>query len=57
MPPANAPYGPAASSGVASSAKIHGTSRKYFALYVAELQFRYKNRRNAEILGAAIGNV
>jgi hypothetical protein len=30
-------------------------SRKYMPLYVAEFQFRYNNRENADIFGAAIG--
>jgi hypothetical protein len=29
-------------------------SRKYIPLYVAEFQFRYNNRENADILGTAI---
>lgn len=34
----------------------HKVSRKYLALYVAEFQFRYNNRHNADIFGAAIEN-
>jgi predicted RNA-binding Zn-ribbon protein involved in translation (DUF1610 family) len=33
---------------------FHKVSRKYMALYVAEFQFRYNNRENADIFGAAI---
>jgi hypothetical protein len=33
----------------------HKVSRKYLALYVAEFQFRYNNRFNDDIFGAAIG--
>ncbi len=33
----------------------HKVSRKYLPLYVAEFQFRYNNRLNADIFGAAIG--
>jgi transposase-like protein len=29
-------------------------SKKYMALYVAEFQFRYNNRENADIFGAVI---
>src|SRR5437868_6816622 len=33
---------------------FHKVSRKYMALYVAEFQFRYNNRMNADIFSAAI---
>ena len=33
---------------------FHKVSRKYLPLYVAEFQFRYNNRGNADIFGAAI---
>jgi hypothetical protein len=33
---------------------FHKLSRKYMALYVAEFQFRYNNRENADIFGTAI---
>jgi len=33
---------------------FHKMSRKYMPLYVAEFQFRYNNRRNADIFGTAI---
>jgi len=33
---------------------FHKVSRKYLPLYVAEFQFRYNNRRNADIFGTAI---
>lgn len=33
---------------------FHKVSRKYLPLYIAEFQFRYNNRRNADIFGAAI---
>ena len=32
----------------------HKVSRKYLPLYVAEFQFRYNNRMNADIFGAAL---
>jgi transposase-like protein len=34
---------------------FHKVSKKYLPLYVAEFQFRYNNRLNADIFGAAIG--
>jgi IS1 family transposase len=34
---------------------FHKVRDKYLALYVAEFQFRYNNRDNADIFGAAIG--
>ena len=33
---------------------FHKVSKKYLPLYVAEFQFRYNNRDNAHIVGAAI---
>jgi transposase-like protein len=33
---------------------FHKVSRKYMPLYIAEFQFRYNNRMNADIFGAAI---
>jgi hypothetical protein len=33
---------------------FHKVSRKYMSLYVAEFQFRYNNRMNADIFGTAI---
>jgi hypothetical protein len=33
---------------------FHKVSRKYMALYVAEFQFRYNNRKNSDIFGTAI---
>jgi hypothetical protein len=33
---------------------FHKVSAKYLPLYVAEFQFRYNNRANADIFGAAI---
>jgi hypothetical protein len=33
---------------------FHKVSRKYMPLYVAEFQFRYNNRFNADIFGTAI---
>jgi hypothetical protein len=33
---------------------FHKVSRKYLPLYVVEFQFRYNNRINADIFGAAI---
>jgi len=35
----------------------HRVSRKYFPLYVADFQFRYNHRRNADIFGAAFGTM
>jgi len=35
----------------------HKVSRKYLPLYVAEFQFRYNNRENADIFGTAIRGV
>jgi hypothetical protein len=32
----------------------HKVSRKYLPLYVAEFEFRYNNRHNPDIFGAAI---
>jgi transposase-like protein/IS1 family transposase len=34
---------------------FHKMSAKYMPLYVAEFQFRYNNRQNADIFGTAIG--
>lgn len=34
---------------------FHKISAKYMPLYVAEFQFRYNNRSNADIFGTAIG--
>jgi transposase-like protein len=34
---------------------FHKVSRKYLPLYVAEFEFRYNNRNNADIFGTAIG--
>ena len=34
---------------------FHEVSKKYLPLYVAVFQFRYNNRLNADIFGAAIG--
>jgi hypothetical protein len=33
---------------------FHKMSRKYMPLYVAEFQFSYNNRENADIFGTAI---
>jgi transposase-like protein len=33
----------------------HNVSAKYLPLYVAEFEFRYNNRNNADIFGAAVG--
>jgi transposase-like protein len=35
---------------------FHKVSEKYLPLYVAEFQFRYNNRENADIFGTAIKN-
>jgi hypothetical protein len=35
---------------------FHKVSRKYMPLYIAEFQFRYNNRENADIFGNAIGH-
>ncbi len=34
---------------------FHKVSRKYLLLYVAEFEWRYNNRSNPDIFGAAIG--
>jgi hypothetical protein len=34
--------------------ELHTVSRKYMPMYVAEFQFRYNNRHNPDIFGAAI---
>ena len=34
---------------------FHKVSKKYLQLYVAEFEFRYNNRKNSDIFGAAIG--
>jgi hypothetical protein len=36
---------------------FHNVSKKYLPLYVAEFQFRYNNRHNSDIFGAAIEGV
>jgi hypothetical protein len=36
---------------------FHKVSRKYLPLYIAEFQFRYNNRENADIFGTAISGV
>ncbi|MGB8366022.1 MAG: IS1595 family transposase [Rhizomicrobium sp.] len=36
---------------------FHKVSRKYLPLYVAEFQFRYNNRKNADIFGTAIESI
>jgi hypothetical protein len=36
---------------------FHKVSAKYMPLYVAEFQFRYNHRRNADIFGTAIEGV
>jgi transposase-like protein len=33
---------------------FHKISKKYLPLYVNEFEFRYNNRKNADIFGAAI---
>jgi hypothetical protein len=33
---------------------FHKVSKKYLPLYVAECQFRYSNRENADFFGTAI---
>lgn len=33
---------------------FHKVSAKYLPLYVAEFEFRYNNRKNADIFGAAV---
>jgi transposase-like protein len=33
----------------------HKVSAKYLPLYIAEFEFRYNNRGNADIFGAAVG--
>jgi ISXO2-like transposase domain len=43
---------PSMSRGVVGT--FHKMSRKYMPLYVAEFQFRYNNRENADIFGTAI---
>jgi hypothetical protein len=35
---------------------FHKVSAKYLPLYVAEFEFRYNNRNNNDIFGAAIGS-
>lgn len=35
----------------------HKVSKKYLALYIAEAQFRYNNRNNADIFGTAIAGL
>ncbi len=34
---------------------FHKVSRKYLPMYVAEFEFRYNNRNNPDIFGAAVG--
>lgn len=34
---------------------FHNVSKKYLPLYVAEFEWRYNNRNNADIFGAAVG--
>jgi len=33
---------------------FHKVSKKYLQLYVAEFEFRYNNRKNHDIFGAAL---
>ena len=35
---------------------FHKVSKKYLPLYVAEFEFRYNNRDNADIFGTAVKN-
>jgi hypothetical protein len=35
---------------------FHKVSKKYLPLYVNEFQFRYNNRENPDIFGAAIAS-
>ena len=36
---------------------FHKVSAKYLPLYIAEAQFRYNNRKNPDIFGAAIAGL